>query len=149
MAHTRRTVLHIDDDRLMLQLVADRLKREGYEVISIDDPSQAVSTLLDHDCRVVLLDIQMPGQNGLELLSSIKQYDGGVQVIMLTGLVSMNSVLESLRRGAEACVFKPLVDFGELLGALELTFDKLERWWRTLEDLGRRRAEERASADDR
>lgn len=143
MLRPRRAVLHIDDDRSMLHLVSKRLQGEGYEVISLDDPERTIETLLAHDCRVVLLDVQMPGRNGLDLLSEIKQYDGGIQVIMLTGLVSMNTVLESLRRGAEACLFKPIRNFDTTLEALTATFEKLDRWWVTLEDLSRRRAEER------
>jgi phenylacetyl-CoA:acceptor oxidoreductase subunit 2 len=75
--------------------------------------------LLVRDCRVVLLDIDMPQINGLEALREIKQHDGGIQVIMLTGLVSMNTVLESMRLGAESCLFKPVTDVAPLLDAIE------------------------------
>jgi DNA-binding NtrC family response regulator len=143
MGPMRRTILHVDDDRLMLTIVRQRLEAEGFEVVSLDDPRQAIPTLLDRNCRVVLLDVQMPHINGLELLSQIKKYDGGVQVIMLTGLVSMNTVLESLRRGAEACLFKPVLDFDPLHEALTATFVKLEHWWTTLAELNRRRLQER------
>ncbi len=144
MPQPRRTILHVDDDRSMLHFVRKRLEMEGYQVVSLEQPERTIDTLLNHDCRVVILDVQMPTTNGLELLSQIKQYDGGVQVIMLTGLVSMSTVLESLRRGAEACLFKPVIDFQELLDALTATFQKLDCWWQTLEELNRRRAEERA-----
>jgi DNA-binding NtrC family response regulator len=139
MNSTQRRVLHVDDDRLIRELVAHRLTADGYEVISLADPRDAISTLLAHDCRVVILDVEMPELNGLELLSQIKAYDGGVQVVMLTGLVSMTSVLESLRRGAEACHFKPIEDFSELQATLEATFAKLDAWWNTLADLARRK----------
>lgn len=149
MARPRRTVLHIDDDRSMLHLVRKRLELEGYQVISLEHPDRLIEVLLQHDCRVVLLDVQMPTQNGLDLLSQIKQYDGGIQVVMLTGLVSMNTVLESMRRGAEACLFKPVRDFNDILHALSTTFEKLDRWWQTLEELSRRRSEERDIASVR
>jgi CheY-like chemotaxis protein len=61
---------------------------------------------------------------------------------MLTGLVSMSSVLESLRRGAEACLFKPIENFDELQRALAATFVKLDAWWSTLADLSRRKQQE-------
>jgi DNA-binding NtrC family response regulator len=142
MNSTQRTVLHVDDDRLIRELVAHRLTADGYKVISLDNPREAISTLLAHDCRVVILDVEMPELNGLELLSQIKAHDGGVQVIMLTGLVSMSSVLESLRRGAEACLFKPIENFDELQRALAATFVKLDAWWSTLADLSRRKQQE-------
>lgn len=149
MARPRRTVLHIDDDRSMLHLVRKRLELEGYQVVSLEHPDRLIDVLLQHDCRVVLLDVQMPTQNGLDLLSQIKHYDGGIQVVMLTGLVSMNTVLESMRRGAEACLFKPVRDFDDILHALSTTFEKLDRWWQTLEELSRRRSEERDIASVR
>ncbi len=141
---SERAVLHIDDDPQVTRLVAARLRRHGYEVTSLTDPRGALRELMQNQWRVVLLDIDMPGVNGLDLLREIKAYDGGVQVIMLTGVVSMNTLLQSFRLGAEACLFKPLTDDRPLLDALADTFRKIDRWWETLEELSRRRCEELA-----
>lgn len=143
MVKAERLVLHVDDDRLITEIVRDRLQAHGYRLISLNDPSNIVEQLVRHNCRVVILDVQMPQENGLQLLSEIKRYDGGVLVIMLTGLVSMTSVLESMRRGAEACLFKPLNDVAPLLQALEAAFDKIDHWWLTLQDLTTRRHEDK------
>ena len=110
MNDRRRVVLHVDDDPQMLRFVASLLEKGDYEVISIDDPTKVRATLLASDCRVVISDVDMPQMNGLELLRQIKQHDGGIHVVMLTGLVSMSTILDSMRLGAEACVFKPLSD---------------------------------------
>ena len=142
MNKTERLVLHIDDDRLFTGIVRERLEPYGFRVVSVNDPSNIVDLLVRHNCRVVLLDVQMPQANGLEVLSQIKQYDGGVLVIMLTGLVSMTSVLESMRRGAEACHFKPLNDIEPLAKSLETAFEKIDHWWIALQDLTSRRREE-------
>ena len=139
MHGNQRRVLHVDDDPQILRLVAQRLNQNGYEVISIQEPDRAISTLLDCDCRVVLLDIDMPDISGLELLKRIKSHDGGLQVIMLTSLVSMSTVLESMRWGAEACIFKPLTDFSPLLDAMQASFAKVDRWWDALKDLSQRK----------
>ncbi len=143
MHSTERVILHVDDDRLMTEIMRERLEPYGYRVIPINDPSNIVEVLMRNNCRVVLLDVQMPQVNGLEVLSQIKQYDGGVLVIMLTGLVSMTSVLESMRRGAEACLFKPLNDVQPLVKSLEAAFQKIDYWWDTLQDLTRRRRDEK------
>jgi len=74
----------------------------------------------------------------------IKAYDGGIQVLMLTGVTSMNSLLQSFRFGAEACLFKPLNDYQPLCNALEDTFRKIDRWWDALEELSQRRCQEHA-----
>ena len=135
MKKNRHTLLHVDDDALIRAMVADQLESQGYQVIGLADPKDALRTLLNEDCRVVLLDVQMPGINGLELLQQIKAFDGGVQVIMLTGLVSTTTLLESLRRGAEACLFKPVANYDRLFDVVANTFQKLDRWWEAVEEM--------------
>jgi DNA-binding NtrC family response regulator len=146
MHSTERVILHVDDDRLMTEIIRERLDAHGYRVIPINDPTSIIDVLVRNNCRVVLLDVQMPQANGLEVLSQIKQYDGGVLVIMLTGLVSMTSVLESMRRGAEACFFKPLHDIEPLVQSLDSAFQKIDHWWNTLQDLTSRRRDEKLIA---
>jgi len=139
MFNERRTILHVDDDISITRAVAAKLKGRDIDVISINDPLQVLPLLVGRDIRVVLMDIDMPGINGLELLRKIKAYDGGIQVIMLTGLVSMNTVLDSMRGGAEACIFKPISDYHPMLEALNAAFAKYDRWWSYLEELHDRR----------
>ncbi len=138
-----RQILHIDDDPLMTRIIAKRLSEYGYEVSALNDPTQAINELVSSQWRVVLLDIEMPVINGLDLLREIKSYDGGIQVIMLTGTVTLSSALESLRLGAEACFFKPLAEFEPLVATLQRAFDKIDHWWQALEDLSRRRRMDR------
>lgn len=135
------TILHVDDDVQVTRLVAAELKKRGYRVESLNDPLQAVSHLVRTQHRVVLLDVDMPGKDGLTLLREIKQLDGGIQVVMLTGLASMSTILQALRWGAEACFFKPITDFEPLAEALEDTFRKDDRWWSALADLKQRKQE--------
>ena len=119
-------------------MVAARLEQCGYQVTQFNDPAMALKEMMSNQWRVILLDIDMPGINGLDLLREIKAYDGGIQVIILTGMVQMNIVLQSFRWGAEACVFKPMDDIEPLLAALDDTFRKINRWWDTLEELSQR-----------
>jgi DNA-binding NtrC family response regulator len=137
-----KAILHIDDDPQVTRLVAARLRSHGYQVTSLNEPRTALRELMQNQWRVVLLDIDMPGISGLDLLREIKAYDGGIQVIMLTGVVSMNALLQSFRCGAEACLFKPFSDDRPLLDALEDVFRKIDRWWAALEELSQRRCEE-------
>jgi len=136
-----RRVLHVDDDPALTALVAAYLQHHGYQTLSCHDPRKALQELQRHHVRVVLLDIDMPDVNGMELLEQIKAYDGGIQVVMLTGLVSMQTALQSLHRGAEACCFKPITDLHPLLNAVQACFEKLQRWWDMLDDLTRRTRE--------
>ena len=139
MNATNRTILHVDDDPQITRIVAAQLNAHGYRVTKLHDPLEALDAIMRSQYRLVLLDIDMPGLNGLDLLRQIKAFDGGIQALMLTGVVSMSVVLQSLRIGAEACFFKPIKDYGPLLEAVESTFAKIDRWWNTLEELSRRR----------
>jgi CheY-like chemotaxis protein len=137
-----RRILHVDDDPQITALVAEYLRSYGYETTAMHDPCQVIQQLPAFRERVVLLDIDMPRINGLELLKEIKAFDGGIQVVMLTGLVTMTTVLQSLQLGAEACFFKPVVEIEPMVDALTDCFRKLDRWWLTLDELsGRRKAE--------
>ena len=137
-----RRVLHVDDDPQMTLLIAEYLKDYGYETTALHDPCEVIQQLPRLQARVVLLDIDMPRINGLELLKEIKTFDGGIQVVMLTGLVTMTTVLQSLRLGAEACFFKPVDQIEPLVDALADCFRKIDRWWVTLDDLSHRRKAE-------
>lgn len=146
LLHTSRTVLHVDDDPDMLQLVAKYLSKD-FQVHSIADPTKAIDHLARTGCRLVILDIQMGEHNGLDLLRTIKRLDGGILVVMLTGLVSLESVLVSMRDGAEACLFKPVSKPEELITTMEQCADKVARWHRSVNELLVRRASESCKAE--
>jgi DNA-binding NtrC family response regulator len=131
--------LHVDDDPQCTQLVASHLESYGYQVKAIHDPREVIQCIPKIQERVMLLDIDMPRINGLELLKEIKSFDGGILVIMLSGVVTQTTVFQSLRMGAEACFFKPLTDAEPLVEAISDSFRKLDRWWKTLDELVRRR----------
>lgn len=135
-----RTILHVDDDPNILRIVAKQLGKRGYDIVSIEDPTQCARSLITTGARLVILDVDMPTIDGLTLLEDIKYHDGGIQAIMLTGAVSMSTVLQSMRWGAEACVFKPITDFDPLVASIEATFKKIDRWWDSLEDLNQRKS---------
>ncbi|MEI8375026.1 MAG: response regulator [Planctomycetota bacterium] len=135
----RKTILHVDDDPQLTRLVAHYLQPLGYEVTSLNDPTQTLRVLSELQHRLVLLDIDMPEANGLDLLQQIKHTHGGSQVIMLTGLVSTQTLLQSYRWGAEFCIFKPMTNVAPLLEAVEAVFRKIDHWWSALEELGKQR----------
>jgi DNA-binding NtrC family response regulator len=143
-----RTILHVDDDPQFTRIVARLLESRGYDVVSLNHPQEALGELVRHGYRIVILDIDMPGVDGIELMRQIKEFDGGIQVIMLTGLVTLSNAMAAFRRGAEACYFKPLESIDELCGSIDATFHKIEHWWQALNNLtSRRRAVEHAGAN--
>jgi DNA-binding NtrC family response regulator len=143
-----RDVVHVDDDPAITRLVGQALSQRGFRVTPFHNPCDYLAQLPGRRERVVLLDIDMPEMDGLEVLRRVKAHDGAIQVIIVTGIVTMSTVLESLRSGAEACFFKPLASMDPLVDALDGSFRKLERWWDALEEISCRRKQEAAASDD-
>ncbi|WP_158265074.1 response regulator [Blastopirellula marina] len=127
-------MLHVDDSALIRTMVSDHYSEMGYDVISISDPREVMSALLTHNCQVVISDIQMDPIDGLTLLRQIKKDDGGTSVIMLSGVIGTNTILRSMRWGAEACIFKPLNDYFRLDAVVDATFQKYSGWWQSLQE---------------
>jgi DNA-binding NtrC family response regulator len=129
-----RKVLHVDDDPDILALMKKTLSIMGYTPHSISDPALVIPWLAKSTTRIVLLDIEMPGKDGLALLREIKKFDGGIQVIMLTGLVSMSTIIRATRLGAEDCFFKPIENLDDVLDSVDRAHEKMLRWWRVLKE---------------
>jgi len=129
-----KTVVHIDDDPAILKIVQRKLETHGIQVVSIQDPLKAIAAITQLGARVVLLDIDMPVKDGLTLLHEIKRFDAGIQVIMCTGMVSLQTVLRATSRGAEACIFKPIYDLDEITTAVDRAFERIDRWWLALQN---------------
>lgn len=128
-------VLHVDDDPSMTALVSRLVGNMGADCIALNDSTLAMDYIRAHEIRVVITDLDMPGLHGLELLQQIKRFDGGINVIVFTSLVSQSSVIQSLRRGASDCVFKPLRDPQLLVGAVQLAFENVDHWRNILREL--------------
>ncbi len=133
-------VVHVDDDPSMLRLVKHQLAG-SYNVCSLTDPTQCIDEIIRTGSRIALLDIDLGTHSGLDLLREIKRFDGGIQVIMLTGIVSMETILTSMRDGAEACLFKPMQNKQELLDVLNEAQRKISRWHQSLRELMDRKRE--------
>ena len=134
-----RMLLHLDDDPQLTALIQRQLAAHKITSIPVNDPNQLMSQLAQTRARLVLLDVDMPGKDGLQVLREIKEYDGTILVVMLTGLVGQTTVIRSLRYGAEACFFKPVQDIQPLLACLEDCFRKIDRWWKCLGELVERK----------
>lgn len=128
-------VLHVDDDPAMTRLTAHLLGPRGIEITPLHDPTKAIETIAAQNIRIVIVDLQMPKMDGFELLEQIKRTDGGIAVIVLTGVVSQSSLMCSMRQGAAACFFKPLTDVEDLVDCICDITKGFRRWRSTLKQL--------------
>ncbi len=100
-------VLIIDDDKDMQSLLSRIISSEGYETLVADDGKNALKEIKAHLPDVVLLDIKLPGMNGIKVLEEIKKIDRSLIVIMLTGYGDIKDAVHSMKLGAFNYITKP------------------------------------------
>jgi DNA-binding NtrC family response regulator len=111
MAHTK--VLLVDDEKEFASALEERLQLRNYDVKSAANALEALGIVHSFLPDVVLLDLKIPGMDGIETLKAIKNFDSTIEVIMLTGHGDMRSVEDGMKSGAFEYIMKP-VDIGEL-----------------------------------
>jgi CheY-like chemotaxis protein len=135
MKNRKRKVLVVDDDPDIRRILGKMLPHWGYSPILLGSGAGVLDLMASQECHCVLLDVDLPDVDGLELLRQIKQTQGGAKVIMLTGVVSLFVLVTSMRRGAEAVIFKPITDFQAVQTRLKMAFDSLDEWNKCIEEL--------------
>jgi len=100
-------VLVVDDETDFTTLFAKRFSKRGMEVATAASGREGLDWLASHEADVVVLDVMMPGMDGIETLKEIKKRHPGVEVVMLTGHGSVDSGLKGLSLGAFDYVMKP------------------------------------------
>ncbi len=109
------TILIVDDDEDILELIERHLSNKGYEVVTAYDGEQALPLLDKVKFDLVITDLKMPRMDGMELLRRVKERDPNIEVVILTGHGTMDSVIEALRDGgAFDYLQKPLHNIKQL-----------------------------------
>jgi serine phosphatase RsbU (regulator of sigma subunit) len=104
------TVLIIDDDRYVRRAFRRELERGGVQVLEAEDGASGLRSFRERVPSAVLLDLRMPGLDGLDVLSSLVEESPETPVVVVSGEGTMTDVVEALRRGAWDFVSKPVVD---------------------------------------
>jgi len=113
----------VDDEERFLSTTKKLLSRKGYDVVTASSGTEALEELRVHDIHVVILDVKMPGMDGLETLKAIKRNYPPVEVIMLTGHGTIDSAVEGLKSGATDYLTKP-TDVQDLIEKAKEAFGK-------------------------
>jgi two-component system, NtrC family, response regulator AtoC len=112
------TVLVADDDRTIRRNLVLLLRSEGYLVLEAADGEEALSQIAEHVPDAVLLDLKMPGRDGLDVLQELGPALGDLPVIVVTAFGGSASAIEAIRRGAYDYLTKPF-DLDEVLLTLK------------------------------
>lgn len=104
------SVLLVDDEASFVETLSKRIAKRGLKVSTAFSGPGALDTLKSGGAStydVVILDVKMPGMDGLEALAAIKQQHPNVEVIMLTGHATVESAIEGMKAGAFDYLMKP------------------------------------------
>jgi len=107
-------MLLVDDEDDFRITLANRLKLRKIDITDAASGSEAIELVKQRPFDVAVIDVKMPGVDGIETLAEIKKIDPSIEVIMLTGHASIESGMESMKIGAYDYVMKPC-DIDELL----------------------------------
>ena len=101
------TILVVDDEKNYLLVLTELLEEEGYEVLSAQSASKALSLIQENDLDLVITDMKMPAMSGMELLSLLKERDLHLPVIMMTAYGTVEKAVEAMKKGASDYITKP------------------------------------------
>lgn len=100
-------ILIIDDDKAMRFVLSDLARSGGYEAFSAGNGKTALKEISTHSPDLVLLDIKLPGIDGMTLLERIKEIDRNIIIIMMTGHGDIKDAVKAMKLGAFDYITKP------------------------------------------
>lgn len=120
-----RKILVVDDEESIRWALSKALERDGYRVVLAADGAEGLTRAADPSIDLVLMDIKMPGSDGLETLSKMKQARPELPVIIMTAFGTLQAAVQAMKRGAYDYITKPF-DFGELSILVRRVFEVRE-----------------------
>jgi DNA-binding NtrC family response regulator len=115
------SLLLVDDEDDFRTTLANRLKRRNIDVTDAAGGEEAIEIIAKHSFDVAIIDIKMPGIDGIETLKRVKKIDPLVEVILLTGHASIEAGIEGIKSGAYDYVIKPCT-ISDLMAKIEDAF---------------------------
>lgn len=107
---TPASLLIVDDDRPLLESMADFLRTQGYRVETADQALDAMQRMREYPFDVVICDVNLPDADGFHVLEWAREHVPDTQIILLTGFGTIDSAVDAIRHGAYDYLTKPLID---------------------------------------
>jgi len=118
-------VLFVDDEIEFLETLIKRMRKRGIAASSAKSGEEALGFLAENNADIIVLDVRMPGMDGIQTLREIKKKSPLIEVIMLTGHASLEVAREGMELGAFDYLMKP-IDIDELIYKLEDAYNKIK-----------------------
>lgn len=100
-------ILIVDDEKNIVSSLSGILSDEGYEVSAVSDGVEALELIQKDPPDLVLLDIWLPGMDGIEVLKTLKNYNPGVEVLIMSGHGTIDTAVKATKLGAQDFIEKP------------------------------------------
>jgi DNA-binding NtrC family response regulator len=118
-------ILTVDDEKNILRVVSTTLRNEQYDVVTAQSAEEAIEKFGQNGFDLIITDLKLPGQSGLDLLSYIKARTADLPVIMITAFGTIENAVEAMKKGAFNYLTKP-VNPDELLTVVREAVEKYE-----------------------
>jgi len=116
-------ILIADDDKNLRKVLANELSDSGHEVTEADNGNKTIQSLEKDEYDILLLDLNMPGMNGMEILKKIRELDISTEVVILTAYATVSTAVEAMKNGAYDYLTKPF-QTEELITSIERAYEK-------------------------
>lgn len=103
-----KPILIVEDETIMRESLRDWLTDGGYQVETAEDGEEGLKAIAEHDFGVVLLDLKLPGKDGIEVLRETKKQRPEIKVIIITAYPSVQTAVQAMKEGAVDYLPKPL-----------------------------------------
>ena len=110
MSETIQSICILDDDASVLGSLQQLLDSDGFEAQTFDNPEKFLAYAQEHAVKLVLLDVWMPGKNGIEVQERLHEFSPGTRVILMTGREEARVRAAAMEGGAFAFLIKPFDD---------------------------------------
>ncbi|MBN2715598.1 MAG: response regulator [Deltaproteobacteria bacterium] len=120
----QRKILVVDDEVSILRSIEAYLEDLSYRVFTASDGKEGLSRYCEHSPDLILLNLNIPGKTGVELIREIRRFSQHTPIIVISGTGNINEAIDTIRIGAWDFLSKPLYDFRLLEHAIDKAFEK-------------------------
>ena len=123
MAETQVTILVVDDEIDVLEMIELGLESNGYELLLADNGERALELFEQHRVDLVICDVKMPGMNGISVVTHLRERDSELPIVLLSGYIADEMVEQCAQLGGVTLVRKPFL-FDELYRAVQVGLER-------------------------
>jgi len=119
----KKRILFVDDEKDFVEALAERLRNRDFHVTTAFSGEEALERISEYNFDVAIVDVQMPGIDGIETLKEIKKMKPLTEVLMLTGHGTVETAIEGMKHGAYDFLMKP-TDINVLLEKIGSAYER-------------------------